>query len=44
MRFYTYNPLAGGLLTGKYESFDEKPTEGRFALRAFPYGCLLKQR
>lgn len=31
IRFYAYNPLAGGLLTGKYRSFNEKPSEGRFA-------------
>ncbi len=34
MRFTAYNPLAGGLLTGKYRSFDDFPTEGRFAERA----------
>ena len=33
MRFYAYNPLAGGMLTGKYSSFDDKPRDGRFALR-----------
>lgn len=33
MRFYAYNPLAGGLLTGKYEAYSEKPQKGRFALR-----------
>ena len=33
MRFYAYNPLAGGMLTGKYTSIDETPSEGRFALR-----------
>ncbi len=33
MRFYAYNPLAGGMLTGKYTSFNDKPQEGRFALR-----------
>jgi len=27
--FYAYNPLAGGLLTGRYK-MDETPTEGRF--------------
>jgi len=32
IRFYAYNPLAGGLLTGKY-SFDTKPTKGRFVDR-----------
>lgn len=31
MRFYAYNPLAGGLLTGKHINFEEIPTEGRFA-------------
>ncbi|XP_036602847.1 aflatoxin B1 aldehyde reductase member 4-like [Trichosurus vulpecula] len=32
MRFYAYNPLAGGLLTGKYkyEDKDTKQPEGRF--------------
>ena len=33
MRFYAYNPLAGGLLSGKYNDFDQVPTEGRFKLR-----------
>ncbi len=37
MRFCAYNPLAGGMLTGRYKSKDEKPTEGRFVLRkAYP--------
>ncbi|KAM9736894.1 aflatoxin B1 aldehyde reductase member 2-like isoform 1-T1 [Dama dama] len=32
LRFYAYNPLAGGLLTGryKYEDKDGKQPEGRF--------------
>lgn len=34
MRFTAYNPLAGGMLTGKYSSFDDFPVEGRFAERA----------
>lgn len=34
MRFTAYNPLAGGLLTGKYRSYDDFPAEGRFAERA----------
>ena len=34
IRFYAFNPLAGGLLTGKYKNFQDKPSEGRFALRA----------
>ena len=33
MRFYAYNPMCGGLLTGKYASFDEAPTDGRFTHR-----------
>ncbi len=33
MRFCAYNPLAGGMLTGRYHSVDETPTEGRFVLR-----------
>ena len=28
--FYAYNPLAGGLLTGKYQSIDAIPDSGRF--------------
>lgn len=37
MRFYAYNPLAGGMLTGKYHDISEKPADGRFALRAKSY-------
>ena len=33
MRFYAYNPLAGGLLTGRYSTFDAVPTDGRFTHR-----------
>ncbi|MBP3728879.1 MAG: aldo/keto reductase [Lachnospiraceae bacterium] len=33
MRFYAYNPLAGGLLSGRYTSFEEGPGEGRFTNR-----------
>lgn len=33
MKFYAYNPLAGGLLTGRYTSFGESPKEGRFTNR-----------
>ena len=32
IRFYAYNPLAGGLLTGKYQSLDDLPNDGRFGL------------
>lgn len=31
MRFYAFNPLAGGLLTGKHRHFEDKPEPGRFA-------------
>lgn len=33
MRFYAYNPLAGGLLTGRYGKFDDAPADGRFTHR-----------
>lgn len=33
MRFYAYNPMAGGLLTGRYQNFEEAPTDGRFTHR-----------
>lgn len=33
MRFYAYNPMCGGLLTGKYGSFEQAPTDGRFTHR-----------
>lgn len=33
MRFYAYNPLLGGLLSGKYADFPDEPTPGRFTLR-----------
>lgn len=32
IRFYAYNPLAGGLLTGKYQSLDDLPKDGRFGM------------
>ena len=31
--FYAYNPTMGGLLTGKYKSVEETPTDGRFTHR-----------
>lgn len=31
MRFYAYNPLAGGMLTGKHMNLEEQPQQGRFA-------------
>lgn len=33
MRFYAYNPLAGGLLTGRYARFEDAPEDGRFTHR-----------
>lgn len=33
MRFYAYNPMAGGLLTGRYGRFEDAPTDGRFTHR-----------
>ena len=33
MRFYAYNPLAGGLLTGRYGSYEAAPEDGRFTHR-----------
>lgn len=33
IRFYAYNPLAGGILTGKYLNYKEIPENGRFANR-----------
>ena len=33
MRYYAYNPLCGGLLTGRYSRFEEAPADGRFTHR-----------
>lgn len=33
MRFYAYNPMAGGLMTGRYGKFEDAPTDGRFTHR-----------
>ncbi len=33
LRFYAYNPMCGGLLTGRYGSFEDAPTDGRFTHR-----------
>lgn len=33
MRFYAYNPMAGGLLTGRYGRYEDAPTDGRFTHR-----------
>ena len=34
MSFYAYNPLAGGLLTGRYLGATEVPSQGRFSEQA----------
>jgi len=34
LAFYAYNPLAGGLLTGKYQSTESLPENGRFSYHA----------
>lgn len=31
--FYAYNPLAGGMLSGKYKNFEEQAIPGRFTFR-----------
>lgn len=33
MRYYAYNPLCGGLLTGRYGKYEDAPTDGRFTHR-----------
>ena len=33
MRFYAYNPLCGGLLSGRYGSYTDAPADGRFTHR-----------
>ena len=33
MRFYAYNPLAGGLFSGKYSDYNSTPEPGRFTFR-----------
>ncbi|MBQ0017916.1 MAG: aldo/keto reductase [Clostridiales bacterium] len=33
MRFYAFNPMAGGLLTGRYSNYEDAPTDGRFTHR-----------
>jgi aryl-alcohol dehydrogenase-like predicted oxidoreductase len=38
-----FNPLAGGLLTGKYKR-EETPTEGRFSAANGQFGALYQQR
>ncbi|MEW6673119.1 MAG: aldo/keto reductase [Thermodesulfobacteriota bacterium] len=35
LKFYAYNPLAGGLLTGKYPDINKHPEDGRFFHKQF---------
>jgi len=35
MAFYAYNPLAGGMLSGKHQQFDAAPQAGRFVSFGF---------
>ena len=43
IRFYAYNPLAGGLLSGKHLSIDALPDSGRFVNEASYQGRYWKQ-
>jgi len=42
MRFYAYNPLAGGILTGRYK-YEDKPGSGRFNVETL-WGQRYRQR
>ncbi|MDI9461656.1 MAG: aldo/keto reductase family protein [Saccharofermentanales bacterium] len=33
LRYYAYNPMAGGILTGRYSCFEDGPSDGRFINR-----------
>ncbi len=33
LRFYAYNPMCGGLLTGRYGRYEDAPADGRFTHR-----------
>ena len=39
-----YNPLAGGLFSGKYSTFDSAPTEGRFSNNTTSMGKMYRER
>ena len=43
LRFYAYNPMCGGLLTGRYGNFTDVPTDGRFTHRPNYQGRYWKQ-
>jgi aryl-alcohol dehydrogenase-like predicted oxidoreductase len=42
MRFYVYNPLAGGVLTGRY-TYEDQPDSGRFDCGT-PWGVKYRER
>ncbi len=44
LRFYAYNPMCGGLLTGRYGRFEDAPTDGRFTHRPNYQGRYWKKR
>jgi aflatoxin B1 aldehyde reductase len=39
-----YNPLAGGLFSGKIKSADQTPAEGRFGSKASNMGAMYRER
>ena len=43
IKFYAYNPLAGGFLTGKYLHAQNEPSDGRFALNPAYVGRYWKE-
>ena len=44
IRCYHYNPLAGGLLTGKYDSIEDDREEGRFGKKSPISGAMYSAR
>lgn len=44
LRFYAYNPMCGGLLTGRYGKYEDAPTDGRFTHRPNYRGRYWKKR
>jgi aflatoxin B1 aldehyde reductase len=42
--FYAYNPLAGGLFSGKYTTLEETPEEGRFSDAVGQMGARYRER
>jgi aflatoxin B1 aldehyde reductase len=44
LAFYAYNPLAGGLFSGKYTSTADRPDAGRFSDNSGPMGGRYRER